>query len=532
MKTNTISAKAIRLQTAKSIFRMISMAFAMLFMLSILFIGIANPVFAQSPGTWIQKSDIGGAARARAVGFSIGDKGYLGTGTTAEGIKKDFWEYDPVADSWTQKADFGGTARSGAVGFSIGSKGYIGTGETDYPEYHMLKDFWEYDPDANSWTRKKDFGGSARCWSAGFAAGNKGYIGTGINEAYLKDFWEYDPAKNTWTRKAQYPGVKGSNLTAFSIGDKGYMGMSFNFYTNTWWQKDFYEYDPSTNTWTRKANFGDGRRDWTAAFSIGTKGYVGTGMSSFDYKNDFWEYDPADNEWTEQAEFRGIERIGAIAFSIGSKGYIGTGEDYYGAYLNDFWEYTPDVTLLCKTPSTQSYTSITPASAVLNWESSSTALYYEIEYAIAEGNGTAITKNAVSHNIEISNLLPNTLYSWHVKSICATDSFTSSDWSEMQYFTTEALKVSGVAAATLTLYPNPVSEKFLLHLKSAAYNDQTATIYLLNTLGQVVYSLKDITANGEINQVITMPATAASGWYVVRVVMSDQVIEQKLLYQK
>ena len=33
-----------------------------------------------------------------------------------------------AANTWTQKADFGGTARCGAVGFSIGSKGYIGTG--------------------------------------------------------------------------------------------------------------------------------------------------------------------------------------------------------------------------------------------------------------------------------------------------------------------------------------------------------------------------------------------------------------------
>ena len=41
---------------------------------------------------------------------------------------KDFWEYDPTANTWTQKADFGGTARKNAVGFSIGTKGYIGTG--------------------------------------------------------------------------------------------------------------------------------------------------------------------------------------------------------------------------------------------------------------------------------------------------------------------------------------------------------------------------------------------------------------------
>ena len=43
-------------------------------------------------------------------------------------FRKDFWEYDPAANTWTQKADFGGTARYYAVGFSIGSKGYIGTG--------------------------------------------------------------------------------------------------------------------------------------------------------------------------------------------------------------------------------------------------------------------------------------------------------------------------------------------------------------------------------------------------------------------
>ena len=40
---------------------------------------------------------------------------------------------------WVQKADFGGVARFTAVGFSIGSKGYVGTGS-------LQKDFWEYTP--------------------------------------------------------------------------------------------------------------------------------------------------------------------------------------------------------------------------------------------------------------------------------------------------------------------------------------------------------------------------------------------------
>lgn len=33
-----------------------------------------------------------------------------------------------AANTWTQRADFGGIARLYAVGFSIGNKGHIGTG--------------------------------------------------------------------------------------------------------------------------------------------------------------------------------------------------------------------------------------------------------------------------------------------------------------------------------------------------------------------------------------------------------------------
>jgi N-acetylneuraminic acid mutarotase len=93
-------------------------------------------------------------------------------------------------DTWTQKADFGGTARFYSVGFSIGSKGYLGTG-TDYngSDYNNNKDFWEYDPEANTWTQKADFGGTGRFGAVGFTIGSKGYLGTGIsNIGNTKDF--------------------------------------------------------------------------------------------------------------------------------------------------------------------------------------------------------------------------------------------------------------------------------------------------------------------------------------------------------
>jgi len=88
-----------------------------------------------------------------------------------------------MTDEWTRKADFGGTARDSAVGFSIGTKGYIGTGYGG----GYTKDFYEYDPSTNNWTRKADFGGTARYFAVGFSIGTKGYIGTGFDCGGTRD---------------------------------------------------------------------------------------------------------------------------------------------------------------------------------------------------------------------------------------------------------------------------------------------------------------------------------------------------------
>src|SRR5438874_2713322 len=83
-------------------------------------------------------------------------------------------------NTWTQKANFGGSARFGAVGFSIGIKGYIGTGiNGSCCPFNVLKDIWEYDPTTDTWTQKADFGGGLRGWAVGFSIGDKGYVGTG-----------------------------------------------------------------------------------------------------------------------------------------------------------------------------------------------------------------------------------------------------------------------------------------------------------------------------------------------------------------
>jgi hypothetical protein len=291
------------------------------------FLGV-NMVFA-TPDTWTQKADFGGTARDSAVGFSVGSKGYIGTGYDDSRVK-DFWEYDSVANTWTQKADFGGTGRYSATGFSIGSNGYIGTGYDGSPK----KDFWKYDSVLNTWTQKADFGGTVRDSAVGFSIGNKGYIGTGYDgSSRYKDFWEYNPAINTWTQKADFGGTGRYYAAGFSIGNKGYIGTGYDgSYT-----KDFWEYDSVANVWTQKADFGGTARNGAVGFSIGNKGYIGTGRNGSSRYQDFWEYDSSLNTWTQKTGFGGTAREVAVGFSTGSKGYIGTGWD--DLERKEFWQY-------------------------------------------------------------------------------------------------------------------------------------------------------------------------------------------------
>jgi len=146
---------------------------------------------------------------------------------------------------------------------------------------------------------------------------------------------------DTWTQKASITGAR-DGAVGFSIGNKGYIGTGFNSGAFTYYH-DFWEYDPSSNTWTQKADFGGGNRTGAVGFSIGTKGYIGTGLSDSGSKNDFWEWDQLTNIWIQKTDFGGAIRNGAVGFSIGTKGYIGTGGTNPPLMLyNDFWEWDGD----------------------------------------------------------------------------------------------------------------------------------------------------------------------------------------------
>ena len=293
--------------------------------------GNANRIFLGN--IWTQKADFAGTGRTSVAGFSIGNKGYMGTGRTEAGqLSDDFWEFDPLTGEWTQKAAFKGGRITAGLGFSIGSKGYVAV-------VHR-KELWEYDPVSNEWFAKADFIGENQTDAVGFSIENKGYIGTGEDNSgdATKEFWEYDPQTNEWTRKNDFGGEARSRAVGFSIGNKGYIGTGTpNIIAKL---RDFWEYDPQTDEWSKKADLGGEVRESALGFSIGNKGYIGTGFFG-NRLQDFWEYDPQTNEWTQRADYEGGLRSRAFGFSIGNLGYIGTGQTPEGESKNDFWEYLP-----------------------------------------------------------------------------------------------------------------------------------------------------------------------------------------------
>lgn len=172
---------------------------------------------------------------------------------------------------------------------------------------------------ANPWVQKASFGGVGRHRACGIAIGNRGYMGlghvngTGVDISY-KDWWAYDPASNSWTQKANYP-VNNHGAVAFSTDTRGYVGGGSAL------SSEFYEYNPTTNSWSPIAPCPFSPGD-VQVFSIQNKGYVYSGTQ-------FAEYDPSVNSWSLKASVPVNVNTWSSAFSNESSGFVKTGIYFY-----------------------------------------------------------------------------------------------------------------------------------------------------------------------------------------------------------
>lgn len=194
---------------------------------------------------------------------------------------------------------------------------------------------------AQIWTPLANYPDSAGWYGAvGFSLNGKGYFGaTGQrNQLINTDFYEYDPSNNSWQSKASFPGDDRTIPAYFSIGNFGYLFVGDYLKTSVF---SGYKYDPSSNSWTQISSYPGMNGRITNFTSTSTKGYVGGGMFNLGgFQSDWWEYDPTNDSWTAKASFPFGARAGSACFSIDNIVYVGLGRDAGNDY-NDLWAYNP-----------------------------------------------------------------------------------------------------------------------------------------------------------------------------------------------
>ncbi len=260
------------------------------------------PVAAQGKGdTWANRADMptGRTILSTSVVngkiYAVGGMVDIVTGTNS------VEEYNPATNGWTRKANMP-TARYALTTSVVNGKIYAFGGSNGQWELAVVE---EYDPVKDAWTKKADMP-TARYHQSTCAVNGRIYAIGGMLqrvEMFFPTVEEYDPVTNTWTRKADMPTAR-SHLSTSVVKGKIYAigGTNHRNDTNDYnGLKVVEEYDPATDTWTKKADMPTAR--WTQSISVvNGKIYVIGGAYRQVPFAVVEEYDPATDTWRSRAD--------------------------------------------------------------------------------------------------------------------------------------------------------------------------------------------------------------------------------------
>jgi N-acetylneuraminic acid mutarotase len=168
----------------------------------------------------------------------------------------------------------------------------------------------------------------------GFSLNGYGYVLTGGANGQVfsatKDFFKYDPVTNTWEQLPDYPGPD----RGYGIGDVWNGKLYFGFGTDGFsLLNDLWEWDPSTNTFTQLPSCPCLARVHPAFVATNGKVYVGAGGAAGNL-NDWWVYDIASQNWTQRTNIPET-RHHPYQFAINGDVYVGNGHRTSWYRFND-----------------------------------------------------------------------------------------------------------------------------------------------------------------------------------------------------
>ena len=170
----------------------------------------------------------------------------------------------------------------------------------------------------------------------GFSLDGMGYVLTGGANGQVfsttKDFFKYDPTTDTWTQLPDYPGPN----RGYGIGDTYDGKLYFGFGTDDFaLLNDLWSWDPVTNVFTELPSCPCQGRVHPAFVAVDGKVFVGTGGASGNL-NDWWEYDITSQIWTQKTNIPQT-RHHPYQFVIDGDVYVGNG------HRNTWYKYKPSV---------------------------------------------------------------------------------------------------------------------------------------------------------------------------------------------
>jgi len=257
--------------------------------------------------------------------------------------------------TWTRKASMP-TPRWSHTSAVVNGRLYIIGGITSETNERILSTVEEYDPVTNTWKRKADMPTARGEMGSSAVVNGKIYvIGGDLNIHANRSTYgspiveEYDPSTDTWTRKADMPTSRVLPGTC-AVGGKVYAigGLSSSGETVL---SVVEQYDPITDTWTRKANMPTGV--WClCARVVNGKIYTFGGRLGSTAVPNTYEYDPTADTWTRKADM-------PVATNQIASGVIGNKIIVVGGWL---WSYSyPYTTVQVYDPETDIWTKETDA---------------------------------------------------------------------------------------------------------------------------------------------------------------------------
>ena len=307
----------------------------------------ANLKYSPQTDSWEIKAVHGGQKNYFGFSATAGNKGYAlfsfygitGNSLTYPDLKEVYiYEYDPLNNNWKQKSKYPGLGKFNAGnGFSTNGKIYYGSGLSSNNVY--VSDFWEYNPNNDTWT---NIGNVPIATNKGFSfvLNGKGYIGGGQMGT---SFFEFNPTTYNWTPLASVPASPSGNIN-FSINNFGYTSTYSSPTTGA-----LYKYDPNINIWTlvnNLPNYAAGISGSYFSFQNSTNGYYGTGINSTTAPvttSFIYEFNPTNNSWTQKQNLPG-NHSSAGSFSFPNNSYVLSGIQYYAPHsiaINSTWQYKP-----------------------------------------------------------------------------------------------------------------------------------------------------------------------------------------------